>query len=82
MPEWKKESSVVRLTGGEQIVLVVKSFYKTWKKYFQYCSEHSNIHHSFFVEGAQIYGFEKENMIKFLVNESDVIGFKPVRKVI
>ncbi len=78
---WKREikegimvkftGETIKLSGGEQICLMVKGWNGTWKEYFNDCLK-PNIHSSFMVDGAKLYAFEKDNKVKFHMDEEDI----------
>jgi len=74
------DPETIHLSGGEQVCLLVKSWHGTWKKYFDDCMK-PNIHSSFMVDGAKLYAFEKDNKIKFHMDECDVTHYTYVKRV-
>ena len=67
------DDNTIHLSGGDQIVLLVKKMNGTWKKYHK--SHTKNMHESFTIAGHKLENFEKDNGIRFNIKGDNVVGF-------
>lgn len=73
----KKIKNGVRLTGGEQIILLVKSTLKSWKRYFEWFEKLSkrfgeDYRRSWIDGGKRLHEFEKQHKIRFVAVGNEI----------
>jgi len=77
-----KSGGRIWLTGGEKVVIMVKSWFKGWRKYFRWFEERSHLYdsswkRSWITAGKRLQKFERTYRVHFCFDKkSNEVIFK------
>ena len=71
-PRWNKDETI-HLSGGDQVILLLKSTFHSWDYYHK--SHSKNTHISFKDGGKRLEQWEKDNGVEFVVCGDKVVSY-------
>ena len=74
-PRWNKDKTI-HLSGGDQVILMLKSQFHSWENYHK--SHSKNTHISFIAGGKRLEQWEKDNGIEFVVCCNKVESYRMI----